>query len=392
MRAKKSLSFGSPEESITAHKKQKLRAAALLTLQLQRTALAAGFSLKDASAYNIQFREGRPVLIDTLSFERYVEGTPWVAYGQFCRHFLAPLALMSSRDVTLGQLLRVYMDGIPLDIAGKLLPARTLLVPSLLFHIHLHAKTRARPVDGAGQAPAGRMSALSFKALIDSLESGVRRLTWQPRGRIWTDYYKDIHYADEAFEHKKALVADFLGRINPRTLWDLGANTGLFSRMASDKGIFTVSLDGDPTVVEINYLECLQKGEKNLLPLVGDLANPSPSIGWQNRERASLLQRSRKDTVLALALIHHLAIGNNVPLDSLAEFFSGIGVNLIIEFVPKDDPKVRQLLSTRTDIFRNYDREHFEKEFGRHFRIVHSCSIKGSGRILYLMTRNQADE
>jgi hypothetical protein len=366
-----------------------LKAAALTTLHIQETALNFGMSLRDSSAYNIQFRNGRPVLIDTLSFERCREGQPWIAYRQFCQHFLAPLALMSCRDARLSQLLRVFVDGIPLDLASELLPFRSWLKFPLLCHIHLHAKGQKRFADKAVDRSGARMSGAALRGLIYSLEAGVRKLRWKPGGTQWADYYDFAGYSSEALEHKKSIVSQFLDRLGPGTVWDLGANIGVFSRIASDKGMQTVAFDNDPSAVEKSYLGCVREGRTNLLPLLLDLTNPSPSIGWENEERMSLLQRGPANIVLALALIHHIAISNNVPLGKIAEFFSRICRSLIVEFVPKSDSRVQKLLSTREDIFSDYTREVFQSEFSKRFQIHDSVDIKDSERTLYLMTRRE---
>jgi hypothetical protein len=366
-----------------------LKDAALATIAIQKTAIKSNLSLKDSSAYNIQFKDGHPLLIDTLSFEVYREGEPWVAYRQFCQHFLAPLALMATRDIRLGQLLRVYIDGIPLDLATRLLPRRTLFDFGLLTHLHLHAAAQRRY---AGQAldkekVSQGMSKTSFLGLIDSLEATVRKLRWKPAGTEWGDYYAASagHYSQEAFDHKKEIVAGYIDRIQPRNVWDLGANVGEFSRLASDRGIPTLAFDIDPAAVERNYLTCQEKGEKSLLPLLMDLTNPSPNLGWQNQERLSLISRAPADAILALALVHHLAIGNNVPLPDLAHFFHKLGKWLVVEFVPKSDSQVQRLLATREDIFTQYDVDTFQAVFAERFDIVESTTIHDSPRTLYLM-------
>ena len=362
-----------------------LKNAALATLEIQAKALDFGMTLKDASAYNIQWRDAKPVLVDTLSFERYEEGRPWVAYRQFCQHFLAPLALMSRTDVRLSQLLRVYIDGVPLDLASGLLPWRTRLSLGLLTHIHTGAKFQARYADKPAKAEGRKMGRMGFMGLVDDLRSTVAKLEWRPAGTEWGDYYSDTNYSDAAFSHKARTVGEFLDAARPRTVWDLGANTGTFSRIASSKGAVTVAFDVDPAAVEKNYLECARKKDKNLLPLVADLANPSPSAGWHNRERMSLFERGPADVVMALALIHHLAISNNVPLSRLAEFFGEIAKGLIIEFVPKSDSQVRRLLATREDIFGGYDEPSFRRAFGTAFEVERRIAVEGSERTLWLM-------
>lgn len=364
-----------------------LKDAALTTLEVQSKSMDFGMSLKDCSAYNIQFKQGKPILIDTLSFERYREGQPWVAYRQFCQHFLAPLALMSYKDIRLNQLLRVYIDGAPLDLASSLLPLRTRFMFSLLVHIHLHARSQKRYADKTVDMSRHRVGRLNFLGIIDSLGSAVKKLNWKPSDTEWAHYYEDTNYSQEAFQHKKQIVADFLDQISPKSVWDLGANLGVFSRIASDRGIQTISFDIDSAAVERNYRECVIKGEANILPLLLDLTNPSPGIGWQNSERMSLMERGPTDSVLALALVHHLAISNNVPLSKIAHFLSSICNSLIVEFVPKSDSQVQRLLSTREDIFPDYSQAAFEHEFGKHFIIQSSLRIKDSERTLYLMQR-----
>ena len=363
-----------------------LKDAALTTLNIQKIAMEHGMSLKDSTAYNIQFWNGKPVLIDTLSFEKYKEGEPWVAYKQFCQHFLLPLVLMSYTDIRLSQLFRIYIDGIPLDLGAKLLPRKTRFKFSIFAHIHLHAKSQKKYEDKAIEKKS-RISKFKLLALIDSLETTVKNLKWNPKGTEWADYYDITNYSSDAFKCKKNYIEEFLKSINPASIWDLGANTGIFSRIASEKNIPTISFDVDPAAVEKNYQICKEKNETNILPLVLDLTNPSGGIGWANQERMSFIERGPVDTVFALALIHHLAISNNLPLINIAEFFSSICKFLIIEFVPKSDSQVKKLLLTREDIFDKYDKENFEKDFDNYFNIRKYLKIEGSERYLYLMEK-----
>ncbi|MEW6718689.1 MAG: SAM-dependent methyltransferase [Chloroflexota bacterium] len=366
-----------------------LKDAALLTLEIQKRALKHGLSLKDSSAYNIQFHHGRPILIDSLSFERYIEERPWVAYRQFCQHFLAPLSLMAFTDVRLSQLLRVQIDGIPLDLASKLLPWKTWFNFSLLTNIHLHAAAQARYADEQInlKSTEQKMGLTSLLGLIDSLETSIRNLKWSPKDTTWGDYSSFHNYTPAAIDHKRQILNDYLEKIHPTSVYDLGANVGTFSRLASTKGIPTLAFDFDPGAVEINYLQCLQEGETNLLPLLMDLTNPSPGIGWQNEERLSLMARSSADAVLALALIHHLLISNNLPFEHLASFFAQLGRWLVIEYIPKSDPQAQKLLASREDIFLNYTPQVFESVFSERYKIHHSTEIHESDRILYLMER-----
>lgn len=367
-----------------------LKDAALTTFKIQKIALDFEMTLKDCSAYNIQFVKGKPTFIDTLSFEKYHEGQPWIAYRQSCQHFIAPLALMSYRDIRLNQLFRIYIDGVPLDLASSLLPSSTNFKASLLSHIHLHAKSQKHYADKAVKIGGHKISRLSFMGLIDNLESATRKMDWKAKGTEWADYYEDTNYSIDAINHKKKIVADFLDKTNPGIVWDIGANDGLFSRIASDKKMLTISFDIDPAAVQKNYLQSVKNNEEYILPLLLDLTNPSPGIGWENTERISLMHRGPADTAFSLALIHHLAISNNLPIGKIAYFFSQVCKSLIIEFVPKDDSQVQKLLSTREDIFPDYTQQDFEIEFKKYFTINNVENINDSKRTIYLMKKRKS--
>ena len=366
-----------------------MKHAALLTLNIQKIALHHNMSLKDCSAYNIQFKERKPIFIDTLSFEKYKEGEPWVAYRQFCQHFLGPLSLMSYKDVRLNQLLRIYIDGIPLNLLVSILPARTRLKLGMFLHIFLHARTQKKFEHRHIIKEKYKISRSSLLHLINNLELLVNRIRWEPKGTEWINYYGFSNYSEKAFLHKVNIIDDMLTEFDPGVILDLGANDGHYSRLIAKRAKQVVSVDADPACVERNYLECDKKNYTNILPLLIDLTNPSPNIGWQNKERPSFFERVKADTVVALALIHHLAISNNVPLNKIADFFKNICRFLIIEFVPKSDSQVIKLLSSRDDVFPDYTKEVFENRFSRYFHINKSINIDESERTLYLMERIQ---
>lgn len=366
-----------------------LKDAAILTLAIARRALEFGMILKDASAYNIQFHQGRPIFIDTLSFEKYEEGAPWVAYRQFCQHFLAPLALMAKTDIRLAQMLRLHIDGIPLDLASKLLPGSTRVEFGLTTHIHIHAKSQQRYADKevSQEAVKARVSKTAMVGLLDSLLSTVKSLNVKTIQTEWTDYYQDNNYTPASFEAKRQLVKRFIERVQPKQVWDLGGNTGEFSRVASEMQIPTVCFDIDPGAVQQNYDLVKANKEKFMLPLRMDLTNPSPDLGWHNAERESMQARGPVDLVMALALIHHLAISNNVPLADVADYFADLGEYLIIEFVPKSDSQVRRLLASRLDIFPDYTLDGFRKAFTKRYVLLGEIPVEGSERTLFLMRR-----
>ena len=363
-----------------------LKDAALATLKIQKTAIDNNMLLKDSSAFNIQFYNGLPIHIDSLSFEIYKEGSPWVAYSQFCRHFLAPLALMTYNDIRLNQLGKDYLDGILLDMASSLMPFISKLNFGLLTHIHMHAAAQKKYSDKLKKiSDVKTFSKTAMYALIDNLESTINNLKLKNKKTEWSDYKKNNNYSIDAIEDKKNIVSTYIKKIKPSVIWDLGANDGLFSRITACLGIKTIAFDIDPMCVEINYLKSKFEKDQNILPLLIDITNPTPAIGWDNKERLSLQERGPADCVMALAFIHHLAIANNLPLDKIASFFSKICSNLIIEFIPKNDSQVQTLLAGRFDIFPDYSQLNFEKIFKKYFIIIEKASIKNSERTLYRM-------
>ena len=363
-----------------------LKQAALATLEVQRRALSFGMSLKDASSFNIQFIGSRPVLIDTLSLERYVEGTPWVAYRQFCEHFLAPLALMSLADPRAASLLRGSIDGIPLTLACRLLPWRSRLRPSLLLHLHFHALELKKHQNPTESRKAGHVTLTGLRGLIDSLEGAVSQLQFTAADSEWDDYYDRTNYPAAAMAEKAALVRAYLEEAQPKLVWDLGSNRGRFSRIAAELGCYVVSSDYDAAAVDSNYRQCQLQNDANILPLVIDISNPTPAFGWGNTERSSFLQRGPADTILALALVHHLVITRGVPFERIAATFAGSCRSLIVEFPSLEDSQVRQMLSQNTAAKARYSEDAFRDGFARHFRIVREQQIEGSQRILFLMT------
>jgi hypothetical protein len=369
-----------------------LQDAAKVTLEIQRRALSRGMTLKDASAFNVQFIDGRPVFIDTLSFERYQEGQPWVAYRQFCQHFLAPLLLMSRVDIQLGRLLATHLDGIPLNLASRLLPRRTWMRPAWLTHVHLHAYTIGRYADrDIPEAAADRgVSRRGLDALITHLYGAIESLQWAVRTE-WSEYGSDHGYGQTAMDTKRRVLGDMVRETAPRVVWDLGANTGTFSRIAADNGAAVIAIDADPGAVQRHYGQIRSETQRSVLPLWIDLTNPSPSLGWNHAERVSLLDRGPADMVLVLALVHHLAISNNVPLPLIASWVADLGNSAVVEFVPKEDPQTRRLLRARKDIFTEYDQEHFELAFSSYFEIVRRVPLDQTERVVYLMRSRRTE-
>jgi len=378
-----------------------LRDAALLTLDLAVAGLDAGFDLRDASPFNIQLRGTRPVHIDSLSFARRTAETPWAGYRQFCRGFLAPLALMTERDVRLGLLLRSSLDGIPLDLASRLLPRRTRLRLGLATHLHLHARAEGRhAAASSARAGAVRLPDARLRALLQNLRGTVAGLRWEPAGTEWADYADHTSYGPEATAAKERIVGEMAAAVAPAIAWDLGANTGRYSAIVADRGARVVAWDIDPAAVERHHRALTASGDGRITPLLVDLADPSPGLGWALRERASFLDRANADLALALALVHHLAIGRNVPLPMIAELLAAIAPNLVVEWIPRDDPMVERLLAGRHDLtgpdgirgdvagWPLFSEAGFCADFAAAgLDVVERAPIAGSGRVLYRMRR-----
>jgi ribosomal protein L11 methylase PrmA len=373
-----------------------LKDAALLTLEIQKRALAHNMILKDASAYNVQFIGKKPVFIDTLSFKSYTPGAPWEGYRQFCEHFLAPLALASYTSLDSLKMLRVDLEGISLELATKLLPKRAKMRAGLLSHLYLHNASQKKYQNIASdkqtkEVQTRKVSTFALQGIIGSLERSVRTLKAPKQQTEWGEYYTFTNYSDKSFARKRKLVKELLelAKPGPKVVWDIGANNGEFSILAAEKGIYTVACDIDPNAVERNYRTRSKDGSddvvmRNMLPVVQDVVNPSPATGFMGRERESFAQRGPADLVMALAVVHHLAIGRNLPLERIAEFLASVGRQVIIEFVPKGDSKVDILLASRRDIFSDYTEEQFEKAMGTYFKQVEKRPIQGTKRTLYL--------
>lgn len=368
-----------------------LKDAALLTLRIQKLAFKHGMILKDASAYNIQFIGKKPLLIDTLSFKKYVPGEPWEGYRQFCEHFLAPLAVARYTSYDVLKMLEVELEGLPLELACALLPRRARLGKGLFSHLYLHSASQKRYQNAASEASSGsvpkrKVSTFALEGIVASLERSIRALRAPRQKTEWGNYYTFTNYTDEAFKRKQKLVAGLLEKVSPKPLmvWDVGANNGEFSVLAARMGAYTVACDIDPVAVERNYRARDEASDDLMLPLVQDCTNPSSAVGWMLQERESLVARGPADVVMALAIVHHLAIGRNLPLGHIAEFLASIGKHVIIEFVPKEDSKVQILLASRRDIFPHYNIEHFEAAMGEHFKLVEKQPIKQTKRTLYL--------
>jgi hypothetical protein len=363
-----------------------LKDAALLTLQLVKECLSFDIILKDATPYNIQWHHGKLIFIDTLSFEKYDSSQPWIAYHQFCESFLAPLLLMHYNKVPLHELMLAYPNGIPLHIAHALLPWKSRLSLHTYLHILLHSKITAKTNGKEKQKIV--FSEKKLLNLINSLEILVSSLKLKETKTTWLAYYDEAGQRKGYLQQKQKIIQQWLNEINGiKTAADLGANEGEFSKLLADKEIATIAVDYDHLVINGLYKKIKTSKQKHVLPLIADLSNPSPAIGVNNKERHSFIERTKVDITLALALIHHLAIGKNIPFSLMVEMFAEMTNYLIIEFIPKEDDKVKLMLMHKTDIYKKYNEQEFINEFGARFSILAKEKIADSGRTLFLMKR-----
>lgn len=365
-----------------------LKDGALLHLDVMEELIPRGFWLRDASAFNVQFDGKRVILIDTLSVGKRVAESPWVAYRQFCSHFLAPLALAAYRDIRTLGLWRNYIDGYPLDLAVRVLPWRARYRPRLWMHLTLHAyfqkkADQKKDIGGHGTAKTTTVSDRGLTGLVRSLRRTAAGLSWREGQSLWKSYGEIRTYSSEDVKHKSAFVSKTLDTLHPLTVWDLGANTGEFSELAASRGAFVASIDGDPACAEFIYRRLTKAKGLPILPLTMDLANPSPGLGWDGIERLSLSDRGPADLVLALALLHHIVLTGSVPLEMIARWFHRLSRHLVVEFVPPGDPMVQKLLRHRKEGRLPYDEETFRRGFDRFFIFLMEETLP-NGRRLFL--------
>ena len=365
-----------------------LRDAATLQLELTEAALDEGMTLKDATPYNVQWLGAQPTFIDIGSFTSYEAGEPWAGYRQFCELFLYPLLLQSYKDVSFHPWLRGRLEGISAADLRALLSARDYLRPGILTHVFLQSTAQARYEGSVRNIKADLQAAGFNEHLIRHNVKGLRRLVerlrWSPASSTWSDYSETHGYDAEAQQRKTAFVEHALSSRRWRLVWDLGCNTGTYARLACQHADYVVAMDADHVVIDRFYRSIADTTTRSrILPLVCDLADPSPGLGWRGRERHPLLHRARPDLILCLALVHHLVISRHIPLVELIEWLAGLGADLVIEFVTTDDPKVQHLLRHRSGHDIKYSASVMDTAMANSFEEIHSEPIADGTRILY---------
>lgn len=369
------------------------KAAALLTLKIQKFALEHGFSLKDASAFNVTFHQGRMVFIDTLSFDFYEENSPWRAFKQFISHFFGPLLLAKYHGAESLKMMNTFMDGVPIKMLSSMLPLKTKLNPFLYTNIHLLAKFEEKHnEDYQGKTKQAALSKKGQLNIITGLYDYIKKLSLNSSSE-WGNYYDKTNYAIDAFDQKSQIIEAWVKSLNTTTLIDVGGNDGTFVRKINHKLEQALVCDIDFNAVDFNFKQTKQNKETYMLPFVFDVLNPSANIGFNNEERDSFLKRIKAfapEVTMALAVIHHMTLSGNIPFEMSADFFSSFSEHLIIEFPKRNDSWVQRLLNTKGEFkshFDFYSIENFEQCYLKYFTLVEKVAIDNSERVMYLFKR-----
>lgn len=371
-----------------------LKDAALLHLGLLRDALREEMTMKDGTPYNVQFVGPRPIFIDIPSFEKWRSATPWIGYKQFCEMFLNPLFFQAYKGIDFQPLLKAYLDGIPVDVADRVFSWTGIGKRGVLSHVFLQNKLNRKLADSQKSTRKELEGAGFNRRLVQNNVEGliklISNLEWSRKDSEWADYDSFHNYTEEDHERKAQFIRDSLSDIRPNMVWDLGCNTGQFSLIASEFAKRVIAIDGDHGAVDRLYQELRKSQVVNVQPIVLDLANPSPDHGWRGRERTSLQSRNQPDMLLALALVHHLVISANVPVQEVIEWFYELSDHLIIEHVGKADEKVKTLCLNKVDNYDDYDRPNFESILSSRFRIIRQIDMSSGNRRLYLCVADRS--
>lgn len=367
--------------------------AALHTLKLQKYLLSKGFILKDASAYNVTFHEGKPIFIDTLSFDFYEDGTPWRAYKQFITHFFGPLVLASYNGTEIFKMMQTHIDGIPVKLLSSLLPGKTKLSSTIFTNIHLLAKMESKHSED--YKAETKIATLSLKAqnnIIDNLFNFIKKLSLKEETE-WGNYYDKTNYNTSAFQNKTTLIQQWMKDLKPQRMIDVGGNDGTFARTVLKEVPHVIVTDIDSNAVAHNYKQANDNKETNMLAFVCDVLQPAPGIGFNNTERNSLIDRLHTynpEVTMALALIHHITLSGNVPFEKSAEFFAKFSNQLIIEFPKREDSWVTSLLVRKREFINHFDfynLDNFIAGYKTQFDLVKQEVIPGTQRVLCLFKK-----
>jgi len=364
-----------------------LKDAALLQLELMHAALDEGMILKDSSAFNFQWVGTNPVFIDIPSFEKLDVGKPWVGYQQFCQLFLYPLFLQAYKHIPFQPWLRGSIDGIEPELCNRLMSIRDLVRPGVFMHVYLHAKMQSKYDSSQNNIKetlrSGGFNTDLIKANVRRLSKIIRKLTWKSGKSTSSDYSNNNSHTDGDHDMKVAFVRDVVMTQPWKLVWDLNCDTGTFSRIAAENARYVVAMDVDCNAIEVLYHALKQGGNKSILPLVSNVVDPSPNLGWRGLERKALTERGKPDLTLCLALIHRIVISENVLLKEFIDWIASLGTSIVIEFVTKEDPIVKALLQNKEDNYTDYEINYFEQCLSESFDVARREMMSSENRILY---------
>lgn len=364
-----------------------LQDAALLQLDLVESAVSEGMTLKDSTPYNFQFLRGQPVFIDIPSFETLQAGAPWTGYRQFCEMFLFPLMLQAYKGVNFQPMMRSRIDGIDVQTMSRLFSRGDRFKAGVLAHVWLQAKLDRRFGSTRNNVRSELKSAGFNKEMIlanvRKLRKLVSRMTWNGEGSEWGSYDEFHNYSETDHVSKEEFIRKCVTASGAKLVCDLGCNTGQFSKIAAESADTVLAMDLDHFAVERLYREVRESGMTRILPLVQNIADPSPDWGWRNQERRELGKRVRPDVLLCLALVHHLVISANIPMEEFIGWLSGLSDQLIIEYVSRSDEKVETLLRNKEDKYSDYSRQSLEASLDRHYDVIEMQSLESGNRHLY---------
>lgn len=359
-----------------------LKDGALLVLNLLKDCLQNGYILKDGTAWNVTYNNGKMIFFDVLSIDIYEEGQTWDGYNQFCCEFLYPLLLKSYKDIDFHNFFKGTLSGIEPRIAKQMFSIKDLLKPGVFKHVFLNAKfSENKRIASSTVKNIIKLPKQSLISIVNGLIKVIEGLKSKSNHSVWIDYPQNNTYEAQAAKQKADFIEKFCQKLlNNSTIIDLGCNTGTYSFITA-KTHKVIASDIDSDCIDTIYKH-ENINDKSITPIVINLMNPSSSCGWALQERKSIFERLRVEGFLALALIHHICIANNVPLERFVSFLSQIASKGVLEWVGKEDPMVEFLLRNRIDVFQDYTWDHFEKSVSKYFKITDTMPLNNGTRIL----------
>lgn len=365
------------------------RKAILSYLRINNIALKYGMILKDATPYNFYLIGGKAIMFDSSSFMFFKENDKWIAYRQFCEEFLSPIALMHYNGGEWSKLTMANLRGMPLSFVSKQLPKKSWFNLTTLLNIHLHSKysgiNETKEIENKKKKGFTLEKIKSLQKMIFNSIS-----TWNKSHQFtnhWSTYYENNIESQEYLKEKEEIIRKWLEIIKPKSVIDLGANVGNFSFIAAEYAERVISLEGDEKCVD-EIEEKISINNSNVFTLIGNIAEPSPTIGFLNGETESIYKRGCSDVVLGLALLHHLHISNKLSFEQISIIFSSFCKEYaIVEFIPITDNKIKQLIEGKSINLIDYNEDYFIKVLSSRFLIKESIKLIGSVRRLLLLEK-----